>query len=127
MQGTCALCGGLLDDLALALTVEVAPGRRGTRHYSEVPTRLEDWRVCWGCLGKPESKNLARMLADEYMEPVVELPPPPTCHAVCTGTYRGRKSALRALFSVRAGSMGEPDTHGRCPACLGPCEVERAA
>ena len=127
MSDTCGLCGGQLDDLAMTLTIEIAPGRRGVRHYSEVPTRLEDYRLCWACLGKPESKNLALVLADEYMEPVVELPPPPTCHATCTGTYRGRRGPFRSLFSIRAGSMGAPDTHGRCPACLGPCEVERAA
>ncbi len=126
-MSTCGLCGGQLDDLALELTVEVAPGRRGTRHYSEVTTRLEDFRVCWACLGSPESKNLARMLADEYMEPVIEDPPPLTCHATCAG---GRRMASRHwwhIFSVRAGSRGEPEAWARCPVCLGPCEVERTA
>lgn len=126
-MNVCGLCGGKLDDLALVLTIEVAPGRRGHRAYLEVPTRLEDYAVCWDCLGRPESRNLARVLADDYMEPVTQLPPPAACHTVCAGSMANVRGRLRRVFSLRQGSRGEPESWARCPVCLGPCEVERAA
>jgi hypothetical protein len=128
-MGTCELCGGQADDLAMHLTIEVAAGRRGPRRNTELPTRLEGATVCWACLRLPASKSLAFLLASEYMEPVIP-PAVPACHATCTsGRVMGklRRRGIRRVFSLHQGSLGTPEQYGRCPVCLGPCQVERTA
>lgn len=122
----CGLCGGQLDDHNVRVTITFAGGLRNGNHHLEVPYRMDDWPICWGCFlaGKCEVLRLA--LADEYIEPVTGKDTD-HCQATCHGAQIRARKGLRGLFSVRAGSRGEPEAWARCPVCLGPCEVERAA
>lgn len=121
----CGLCGGELDDHDVSVTITFAPGLRNGNRVLTVPWTLKDWAVCWGCFTGPGAAALRSALADEYIEPGGEAPR--VCHTVCAGTHAHAKGRLRRLFSVRQGSRGEPEAWARCPVCLGPCEVERAA
>lgn len=120
----CGLCGGQLDDHNVRVTITFGAGLRNGNHFLEVPYRLDDWPVCWTCFTAPGSAALRSALADEYNEPVISKAR--GCHTVCNGARMRARRGLRGLFSVRAGSRGEPQEWARCPVCLGPCEVERA-
>jgi hypothetical protein len=124
MEG-CGLCGGQLDDHNVRVTIEFAAGLRNGRHFTEVPYKLTDWPVCWKCFDGEACKALRLALADEYIEPVIA--GAGHCRTVCEGGRIMAKRRWRRFFSVRQGSRGEPEEWARCPVCLGPCEVERAA
>jgi hypothetical protein len=124
MEG-CGLCGGQLDDHNVRVTVQFGPGLRNGRHFTEVPYRLEDWALCWKCFTGDECKALRAALEDEYTEPVIA--GAGHCRTVCESGLERARGRVRRFFSLRQGSIGEPEKWARCPVCLGPCEVERAA
>jgi len=122
----CGLCGGELDDHNVKVTITFAAGLRNGNHFTEVPYRLSDWDLCWKCFRGDKCGVLLEALADEYTEPVTG-PQTEACHTTCNGSRIMARRGWRALFGTRAGSRGVPEEWARCPVCLGPCEVERAA
>jgi hypothetical protein len=122
----CGLCGGQLDDHGVRVTITFAAGLRNGNHHTEVPYRLDDWPICWKCFLEDGTSVLRRALADEYTEPVIE--GAGHCRTTCHGgRVMASRGFLRRLLSTRQGSRGVPEEWARCPVCLGPCEVERAA
>lgn len=126
VKEACGLCGGELDDHAVRVTITFAAGLRNGNHFTEVPYRLDGWPLCWSCFTGGDCTALRLALADEYIEPVTTKDTE-ACHVACHGAKTMAKKGFRGLFSVRAGSRGEPEQWARCPVCLGPCEVERAS
>jgi hypothetical protein len=123
----CGLCGGELDDHKVKVTITFAAGLRNGNHFTEVPYRMENWPICWKCFTADKSEVLRLALADEYIEPVIG-PQTENCHTTCNGArVMARRGLFGALFSLRAGSRGLPESWARCPVCFGPCDVERAA
>jgi hypothetical protein len=119
----CGLCGGQLDDHGVKVTLTFAAGLRNGNHFLEVPHQLKDWTLCWKCFeGTEQCGALRRALADEYIEAQIDKEHE-ACHVACARSRPRR----RRFFSVLGGSRGEPEAWARCPVCLGPCEVERAA
>jgi hypothetical protein len=125
MTEGCGLCGGELDDHGVRVTLTFAAGLRNGNQTITVPWKLDGWPLCWACFTAEGCKVLRAALADEYIEPVMP-PAAAACHAVCAGGRTAGRRGLRAVFSVRQGSRGLPDA-AKCPVCLGPCQVERAA
>jgi len=125
MEG-CGLCGAQLDDHGIRVTVTFAAGLRNGNHFTQVPYQLKDWPLCWTCFLKDDCTALRRALADEYTEPVIEREHT-ACHTTCAGAKIRASRRWYSFLSVRQGSRGEPQQWARCPVCLGPCEVERAA
>jgi hypothetical protein len=123
----CGLCGGELDDHGVRVTITFAAGLSNNRETTVVPYRMNDWPICWKCFRDPKSEVLRLALADEYIEPVTGRETE-NCMATCRGgRIMARRSILARILSARQGSRGLPESWARCPVCLGPCEVERAA
>lgn len=128
MDHGCGLCGGQLDDHNVKVTITFAAGLHNDKgHFTEVPYRMDDWPICWSCFTADKCGALRAALADEYIEPVIS-PQTEHCRTTCSGgRVMASRGVLRRLLSTRQGSRGLPEAWARCPVCLGPCEVERAA